>query len=219
MKQKQTKIKFFEHTHQILPLLKSEKYQNLMKDAIRIFTKEEPDDNRPWASYPSIDEYAEYLFNEDEKYIQKLIENGELDESWNTVDPAKDEDEDMQRVSERRSEIVENAPHNREWFNDINAYCFHYMAFAFAPTVGYELAKDLFPNEDWYVKEVRYYVNDMECLNLGHAIIVNKNETIFFDCVLREDEFTMDDLSDILNGNCPSCDSTHRFRVVKYKPE
>ena len=41
------------------------------------------------------------------------------------------------------------------------------MCFAFNPIVGYELAKELMPQEDWYVKET-YCKQLGDCIDAGH---------------------------------------------------
>ena len=115
-----------------------------MKDSIRTFTGKEPKPKTPWSSFPSTDGYCQYLDKADDEFIDNLIKEGKLNEDWNAVKDGKDpDDEESSRAFfEKREQIVKEAPHNKDWVNDINAYDFHHMCFAFNPIVGYELAKN-----------------------------------------------------------------------------
>lgn len=107
----------------LLPLLKTEKYQNLMKEAIREYTGEEYTPDTPWASYPSTDGYCQYLDKANENYINQQVREGKLEANFEDGDEAYEK-------------IVTEAPHNKDWVNDINAYDFHHMCYAFNPIVG-----------------------------------------------------------------------------------
>jgi hypothetical protein len=220
------KFDFKGNWNTLLPLLKTKKYQKLMKKAIRTFTGKKYKGGA-WASY-SGEHYALYSIEADDKYIEQLIKEGKLDKGWDRIeeenwDRIKDEkkleeyEEKEEDIEEKREQLLENAPH-KDWINDINAYNFHRMCFSFNPIVGYELAKQLMPNEEWFVKVTKLKKMG-DCLNEGHATVTNKDETFYFDVVFTDDDETPDMIRDLMNGICNCCNKQHKYRTRKYKPK
>lgn len=202
---------------EMIPILKTPKYQELMRAAIRLHIGADDGEviDKPWASYKSSDGYEMYLERANEAYLKKLVEEGKLDKDWNRVDD--DDEEESDKVFALSEKLVEDAPHNKHWEDDINAYDFTRMCYAFNPIVAYQLALDLYPKEDWYVKETHFYPRG-ECIDyIGHATVVNRDETKYFDIV-----YATEDLSAIIvetmAGYCPNCHKHHRITSKRGKP-
>lgn len=75
----------------------------------------------------------------------------------------------------------------------------------------------MFPNEDWYVKEI---ISDKldDCWDEGHATVVNNEENFYFDIVFTDE--TAETLQNTMNGICASCHKKHQIHSLTwYKPD
>ena len=54
---------------------------------------------------------------------------------------------------------------------------------------------------------------------LDTLLVVNKDETYYFDIVFTDDDETVEMIQNSMKGICHSCHNQHKIRTRKYKPE
>ena len=170
----------------ILPLLSLPKVKKSIKKGVNNFIKDGNyhkdiiyDSNKCPAFYQRGDGWYSYILDYEDKLTEKLLQSGYLHEDENKPnedydDEYFDSDEHNEYENYKQSVIEPFIKHHEK--NSLRAYQMFGACHWWNPTFCLTLAKTIYPNEKWIVKEGFY-----------HTTIVNKNESLVFD-ILYFDE-------------------------------
>lgn len=171
----------------ILPLLSMQKVKYSIKKGINAYIKDGNcsegtiyDPNKCPAFYQRGDGWDTYISEYEEKLCEKFLQTGYLKKDENEPDEdCCDEyfysDEFNEYENYKKSVIEPFIKHHEK--TSLRAYQMFGACHWWNPTFCLTLAKIIYPNEKWIVKEGKY-----------HTTIVNANESLVFDILYFDED-------------------------------
>ena len=147
----------------------------------------------PYAHFTSSDAGRNYYDQKNREYIGTLIEQKKLSADWasheSIIEYMKtrkpqliNNDFAIEHYTTMRSwEIIADAPHIKSWRDDINAYKLAGLGTYVNPLVAHELAKTMFPKEQWIIEYIFMFTSKENPFKCAHAFVRNEKQTMYFD--------------------------------------